>query len=98
MKKIITLIAGLAIIFSCNDKNAESNEVAVTEGESNYEVASERYSVLNEQALENMAALDFESWGKMLADDVEYYFPDGDADTRTILSGKEEVVKWWKDW
>ncbi|NJW52836.1 hypothetical protein HC175_07880 [Salinimicrobium sp. CDJ15-91] len=34
----------------------------------------------------------------MLADDVEYYFPDGDADTRTILSGKEEVVKWWKDW
>jgi ketosteroid isomerase-like protein len=98
MKKIITLIAGLAIIFSCNDKDAESKEVAVTEDQSNYEVASERYSVLNEQALDNMAALDFESWGKMLADDVEYYFPDGDADTRTILSGKEEVVKWWKDW
>lgn len=98
MKKIITLIAGLALIFSCNDKDAEPEDLATTVNQSNYEVASERYSALNEQALNNMAALDYDAWGEMLSDDVQYYFPDGDADTRTILKGKEEVVNWWKDW
>ncbi len=98
MKKIITLIAGLALVFSCNDKEAEPKETAATTNQSNYEVASERYSDLNEQALDRMAALDYDAWGEMLSDDVEYYFPDGDANTRTILSGKEEVVNWWKDW
>jgi hypothetical protein len=98
MKKLITLIAGLALIFSCNDKDAEPKEVAVADDQSNYEVASERYSDLNAQALDRMAALDYDSWGEMLSDDVQYFFPDGDANTRTILSGKEEVVNWWKDW
>ncbi len=98
MKKIITIVAGMILIFSCNDKEAESNEVSNADDQSNYEVASERYSELNEQALNRMAALDYDAWGEMLSDDVQYYFPDGDADTRTILTGKEEVVNWWKNW
>ena len=34
----------------------------------------------------------------MLAEDVEFYFPDGDAGTRTKLSGKSNVLDWWKNW
>ena len=45
-----------------------------------------------------MADLDFDKWGEMMADDVEYYFPDGDAGTRTKLTGKSEVVGWFKNW
>ena len=97
MKKLIILIAGIAL-FSCNDKEAVPKDIATTEDQSNYEVASESYSRLNEKALDRMAALDFESWGEMLSEDVEYYFPDGDAKTRTILHGKQEVLGWWKDW
>lgn len=88
---------GLVLVLACNDRETETNEVAIAK-QSNYEVASERYSELNEKALEAMSALDYEAWGEMLADDVQYFFPDGDAETRTILVGKEEVVNWWNDW
>lgn len=98
MKKFILMMAGVSLLFSCSGKEKETRQEVSSEGQSNYEVASERFSELNEEALDKMAALDFDGWGKMLADDVEYYFPDGDADTRTILKGKEEVVDWWKNW
>lgn len=98
MKKIVILFAGLVFIFSCNDKESEPEEVAISDDQSNYEVASDRYSELNEELLNRMAALDFDAWGEMLSDDVQYFFPDGDANTRTILVGKEEVVGWWKNW
>ncbi|WP_029038096.1 hypothetical protein [Salinimicrobium xinjiangense] len=98
MKKMITLTALFALLLSCNDKAAERNEKPVANNQSNYEVASERYSDLNEEALAKMAALDFNAWGEVLSDDVQYFFPDGDADTRTVLKGKEEVINWWNDW
>ena len=97
MKKLIAIMAGIMLIISCGDQQEEQQEspaVAV----SNYEVASERYSELNEEALNRMAALDYEAWGEMLSDDVQYFFPDGDAETRTVLTGKEEVVDWWNEW
>lgn len=72
--------------------------MANKDDQSNYEVASDRYSEINSEALNRLASLNFESWSEMLADDVEYYFPDGDAETRTVLTGKDEVLNWWKTW
>lgn len=63
-----------------------------------YEIASSEYSNLAVKALTALANFEFDSWGSMLADDVEFYFPNGDADTRTKLSGKSNVVAWWKNW
>lgn len=82
---------------SCQDKENASERDVVTD-QSNYEVASERYSDLSDEALDRMSSLDFDFWGEMLAENVEYYFPDGDANTRTVLKGKKDVVEWWKDW
>ena len=31
-------------------------------------------------------------------DDVEFWFPDGDNNTRTKLVGKKAVIDWWKNW
>ena len=56
------------------------------------------YANMAEQALARLINLDIEGWSEMLADDAEYYFPDGDAGTRTKLTGKTEVVAWWKKW
>lgn len=33
-----------------------------------------------------------------MSDDAEYYFPDGDAGTRTSLIGKTAVLDWWRNW
>ncbi len=98
MKKFIIIIAvSFLMLMSCQEKENATERRVVTD-QSNYEVASERFSDLNDEALDRMSSLDFDAWGEMLAENVEYYFPDGDADTRTILKGKKEVVEWWKEW
>ena len=98
MKRIIIMIGSAFLLFSCNGKEKESRKEVSSAEQSNYEVASERFSELNQQALGKFEAMDFDGWGKMMADDVQYFFPDGDAGTRTVLKGKEEVLKWWKNW
>ena len=64
----------------------------------NYEIAAPDYSNLAVKALKDLTNFQFDSWGSMLAEDVEFYFPDGDAGTRTKLSGKSNVLHWWKNW
>ena len=64
----------------------------------NYEIASPEYSNLAVKALTELTNFQFDSWGSMLAEDVEFYFPDGDAGTRTKLIGKSNVIDWWKNW
>lgn len=98
MKKLVIFTGFFFLLFiSCQEKEKEREEPVPTD-QSNYEVASEKYSELSDEALDRMSTLDFDSWGELLADNVEYYFPDGDADTRTILKGKSEVINWWKNW
>ena len=98
MKKLIYILGSAFLFFSCNSGNKEPQEEMSSTNQSNYEVASERYSELSQEALDKLAAMDFDGWGNMMADDVQYFFPDGDADTRKILKGKEEVLSWWKNW
>ena len=99
MKKSVMFVAALfLILFSCKDSEKDQEDTVASEDQSNYEVASDSYSDLSDEALNRMSSLDFDSWGELLADNVEYYFPDGDADTRTIIKGKQNVIDWWKDW
>ena len=73
-------------------------EKAIVSINPNYEIASPDYSNLAVKALTDLTNFQFDSWGSMLAEDVEFYFPDGDAGTRTKLSGKSNVLDWWKNW
>jgi ketosteroid isomerase-like protein len=66
--------------------------------QSNFEIAQQEYATLAEQALNHVIKLDFDAWADMLADDVEFWFPDGDNNTRTKLVGKKAVIDWWKNW
>lgn len=62
-----------------------------------FKIAPAEYATLSEQALTHFAKFDFDTWGTMLADNVEYDFPDGDQFTRTKLMGKTAVLDWWKN-
>ncbi len=62
-----------------------------------FRLAPVEYATLTEQSLTHLAAADFDAWGAMLADSVEYDFPDGDQTTRTKLNGKTAVLNWWKN-
>lgn len=95
MKKVFWFLILLILGISCNGEREEERQPGDL---SNYEVASERYSQLTDEALNRMSALEFDSWGEMLSRDVEYYFPDGDYGSRTVLRGKNSVLYWWENW
>lgn len=63
-----------------------------------FAIAEPEYAALAEKALTHLSKFEYDAWGEMLADNVEYYFPDGDVDTRTKLVGKQVVLDWWKNW
>jgi 3-phenylpropionate/cinnamic acid dioxygenase small subunit len=63
-----------------------------------YSAASPEYSTLAATALGHLSHFRYDDWGAMLAEDVEYAFPDGDEVTRTKLVGRDTVVAWWKKW
>jgi hypothetical protein len=63
-----------------------------------YEIGTREYSDLAVKSLSAWTQLDFDAWGATMSDDVEFYFPDGDAGTRTSLIGKAAVMDWWNNW
>ena len=95
--------AALALaVTSCNapaatDTKPEAAKPAVAATSPDYEIAPQEYATLAEAALQKSAANDMDGWATMLADDVEFYYPDGDQNTRTKFIGKPAVIKWQKD-
>lgn len=61
-----------------------------------FSIAPDEYASLSEKAINHVGNFEYDAWGDMLADNVEYSFPDGDIDTRTKLVGKSAVLGWWK--
>lgn len=92
---VLLTIAFTISILGCEGESMNSSNK--TEN-SRYDIASEEYVDLSLEALNYLSSFNIDAWGAMLADDVEYYFPDGDSGTRTVLTGKQEVVNWWKNW
>ena len=88
--KMIALCIVTFLAFSLSSKTFAQS--------ANLEIAPQEYADLAEKAINHLVKLDFDAWGVMLADDVEYNFPDGDVSTRTKLLGKKAVVEWWKNW
>jgi hypothetical protein len=101
MKNLLYLTLLLFIGISCTQAPADqasAPEAAAPDSNAEYAIASPEYVDLAAEALTHIAALDFDKWGELLADDVEYYFPDGDTGTRTALIGKKAVLDWYNNW
>ncbi len=96
--RLMTFYLPLFLIMGCESKETQENQTETEPANAARETASEEYSDLTEKALGHLAELDFDAWGEMLADDVTYYFPDGDSGTRTVLEGKDEVINWFQNW
>jgi hypothetical protein len=93
-KSILGLCLFTLLIAGCASP-AETPKETVN---SSYEIASSAYADLSSKALDHVANMEFEEWGSMLTDDVEFNFPDGDAGTRSVLIGKKAVLDWWNKW
>ncbi|REJ84309.1 MAG: nuclear transport factor 2 family protein [Bacteroidetes bacterium] len=96
--KIQTLIVSFTFLifayFSCTSPKTETPAPI----NKDFVVASSEYSDLAANAIEAIGSFDFEKWGTMLSEDVEFHFPDGNENTRTKLIGKKAVLDWWTNW
>lgn len=108
LSKTIQIVSALVIFafsISCNPPAADNKDSMADAADStaapvnaNYEIASSEYSDLAKKAAGHLSKFEWDAWGAMLADDCEYYFPDGDEITRTKLTGKQAILDWWKNW
>lgn len=98
-KQCLVICLSLILLAGCSspaEKPASSeNQAPATSVNADYEIAPAEYSELAAKSLTSFAKLDFEAWAATMSEDVVFYFPDGDAGTRTELKGKKAILDWW---
>lgn len=93
---VVFLITGCNNAAPANETTANKDSAAPVITNPNMSLAPVEYSDLAEKSLQLLAKGDYDAWGNMLADDIEYAYPDGDMDTRTKITGKPALLAWWK--
>ncbi len=97
------LMTALLFTMSCNapatsDTKTDATKMTTTAATTpDMEIAPQEYATLAESALQKSSSNDIDGWATMVADDVEFYYPDGDQNTRTKFIGKPAIVKWLKE-
>ena len=87
--RLMSVMLAFSLVFvTCNNPKAES-----LINESSYKIASPDYAVLAEKSLDLLASFEFDSFASMLADDIEYEFPDGKK-----ISGKSALINYWANY
>lgn len=93
----MTAVAVLLLTAGCDNAPKATDTTTAAEATATnalFRIAPTECAALAEQSLTHLAAKDFGAWSALLADDVEYDFPDGDPNTRTKLKGKAAVLAW----
>lgn len=100
IKKLILipfLLGALFLLHSCGEANQQTTSTASAETP-DVVSASQEYADKVNQFFEAASKYDFDAMHKDYTDDAIQYWPDGDSETRSSLTGKAEIVAWWKNW
>jgi hypothetical protein len=85
------------LILSCNETKKENVEVVELEPPL-LESASQEYADIVLKTYDHLSNFDHDAYGALMADDITWYWPDGGADTRNSINGKDNVIAFWKNW
>ena len=91
------LIFCMLLAISCaetqkEDVVAEEKEIPILES------ASQEYADMVQKFYDLLTDFNLDAWKEGLADDVVWYWPDGDSETRNSIKGKEALITWWENW
>lgn len=90
IKSILPLFSLLPLLLlGCTSSNAQQAT------SSKFEMAPDEYADLSEKAVRLVENFAWSELSTMLADDVEWYLPDGGPATRTAFKGKKAVMAFW---
>ena len=101
MKNLFTVAVMLCFIACSPQTSSEEGAPDANPApqlESGITMGTDAHVEAHQQMMALMSAMDFDGWGELLADNVEYHFPDGDSETRTTLNGKQATLDWWTEW
>jgi len=91
------LILCALLTISCGETKKENAEVVEVEPPV-LESASQEYADIVLKMYDHMSNFDHDAYGAIMADDITWYWPDGGADTRNSIKGKDNVIAFWKNW
>jgi hypothetical protein len=84
-------------ILSCLGTKEKEADLVKTEQPA-VEEASKTYAIIVEESLNILQDFDFDELDTYFANDVEWYWPNGGMESRSIIKGKKNVINYWKDW
>lgn len=100
IKKVLLKTSCLAVAFfmvACGDMQKEETTpeamkqpVAVA--------ASDEYAEIVASSLDRFENLDFEGMLENFTDDVQWLWPDGTAETRSVIAGKDSLLAFWNNY
>ena len=88
--KISIIFLGLLGLMTCMNQSPMSSD--------NFESVKDVYTVLAEKAITAQADFEFDAWAGMLAEDIEFTFPNDTVSNASKLVGKAAVIAYWKKW
>ncbi|WP_273568213.1 nuclear transport factor 2 family protein [Maribacter halichondriae] len=91
------LIFCALLVASCGETKKENAEVVEVEPPV-LESASQEYADIVLKMYDHFSNFDYDALGAIMADDITWYWPDGGADTRNSIKGKDKVIEFWKNW
>lgn len=104
MKKLLNLnilktgmVICALLLVSCGETKKENSEVVDKEPPL-LESASQDYADIVLKMYDHMSKLEHDAYGALMADDITWYWPDGGADTRNSIKGKDNLIAFWKNW
>lgn len=93
----VVLMFCVIFIVACAETKKEDLEIKKSEPP-RIEAASQEYVEIIKKTNTITTNFEFDALGEYMADDVEWYWPDGGVQTRSILEGKDTVIAFWKNW
>ena len=85
----------LTYAFSCGQAEKEAESVIEVEPPA-VEAAAEEYADIVSNSLDKFQGLDYVGMMENLTDDVEWYWPNGNAETRSTIQGKDSLMAFWQ--
>jgi hypothetical protein len=99
MRKLLTLIAGCCILYSCNNKPADATTSAATDTTATEkkappqsEFADPKYTDIGKKGLAQLSSGDIDGWMSSFADNAVYRWSNLDS-----LTGKAAITSYWKE-
>ena len=90
-------LSAVLLIVACGDMQKKETTAEAMEQPAAV-AASDEYAEIVASSLDRFENLDFEGMLENFTDDVQWLWPDGTAETRSVITGKDSLLGFWNNY